>query len=69
MSPIRIHADELTYPLHIILRYEIEKELFDGNIEVKDLPDVWNKKMKEYLGINVKSDAEGVLQDMHWPGD
>lgn len=68
MSPIRIHADELTYPLHIILRYEIEKELFDGNIEVKDLPDVWNKKMKEYLGINVKSDAEGVLQDMHWPG-
>ena len=65
-SLIRIDADELTYPLHIMIRYEIEKGLFDGEIEVKDLPKVWNEKYKEYLGIVPKNDAEGVLQDVHW---
>ena len=65
-SLIRIDADELTYPLHIMVRYEIEKALFDGELEVKDLPEVWNEKYKEYLGIVPNNDAEGVLQDVHW---
>ncbi|TGA96075.1 carboxypeptidase M32 [Sporolactobacillus shoreae] len=67
-SLIRTLADELTYPLHIMLRYDIEKALFDGDLEVKDLPGVWNEKMKEYLGIVPETDREGVLQDIHWPG-
>ncbi|MFX3622770.1 MAG: carboxypeptidase M32 [Ectobacillus sp.] len=67
-SYIRIEADELTYPLHIMVRYEIEKGLFDGDIEVKDLPNVWNEKMEEYLGIRPENDAKGVLQDVHWAG-
>ncbi|MFD2616701.1 carboxypeptidase M32 [Terrilactibacillus laevilacticus] len=67
-SFIRIHADELTYPLHIMVRYELEKGLFDGDLHVKDLPGVWNEKMKEYLGIVPTNDREGVLQDIHWPG-
>jgi carboxypeptidase Taq len=67
-SFIRVEADEVTYPIHIILRYEIEKDLFDGSITVKDLPDVWNSKMEEYLGIRPSSDSEGVLQDVHWSG-
>jgi carboxypeptidase Taq len=66
-SLIRIYADELTYPLHIMVRYDIEKALFDGDLEVKDLPGVWNEKMKEYLGMIPASDREGVLQDIHWP--
>lgn len=65
-SLIRIEADELTYCLHIILRYELEKGLFDGSIEVKDLPRLWNKKMEEYFGIQPGHDGEGVLQDVHW---
>jgi carboxypeptidase Taq len=65
-SLIRIEADELTYSLHIIIRYEIEKALINGDIEVKDLPEIWNKKYKEYLGVEPQNDAEGVLQDMHW---
>jgi carboxypeptidase Taq len=67
-SLIRIEADELTYPLHIMIRYEIEKGLFSGAIEVKDLPDIWNDKYKEYLGIRPDNDAVGVLQDVHWAG-
>jgi carboxypeptidase Taq len=67
-SLIRIEADELTYPLHIIIRYEIEKGLFNGEIEVKDLPKVWNKLYQEYLGITPENDAKGVLQDVHWAG-
>lgn len=67
-SLIRTEADELTYSLHIIIRYEIEKALINGDIEVEDLPRVWNEKYKEYLGIEPKNDAEGVLQDMHWSG-
>ncbi|UCD14006.1 MAG: carboxypeptidase M32 [Thermoplasmatales archaeon] len=65
-SFIRIEADELTYGLHIILRFEIELALIDNNIKVSDLPGVWNEKMKELLGIVPKTDTEGVLQDMHW---
>ncbi|PEZ05683.1 carboxypeptidase M32 [Bacillus sp. AFS018417] len=67
-SFIRIEADELTYPLHVMVRYEIEKELFDGTLEVKDLPSVWNEKMENYLGIRPENDAQGVLQDVHWAG-
>lgn len=65
-SLIRTEADELTYCLHIILRYEIEKGLFNGEINPEDLPTIWNKKMKEYLGIDVPNDADGLLQDVHW---
>ncbi|WP_090330505.1 carboxypeptidase M32 [Nitrosomonas sp. Nm51] len=65
---IRVEADELTYPLHVILRYEIEKDLFEGNIAVDDLPEVWNEKMIAYLGIRPPSDTLGVLQDSHWSG-
>lgn len=65
-SLIRTDADELTYSMHIIIRYEIEKQLINGEIEVKDLPRVWNQKYVEYLGIEPKTDSEGVLQDMHW---
>lgn len=64
---IRVDADELSYPFHIILRFEIESGLFDGSIDVEDLPRVWNQKMKEYFDVDVPSDAEGCLQDVHWP--
>ncbi|MBM7584291.1 carboxypeptidase Taq [Bacillus pakistanensis] len=67
-SLIRIEADELTYALHIIIRYEIEKGLFNGEIEVKDLPQIWNDKYEEYLGVRPENDAKGVLQDVHWSG-
>jgi len=65
-SFIRVEADEVTYPMHIILRYEIERGIFDGSYMVSDLPEVWNNKMQEYLGIRPATDAEGVLQDVHW---
>lgn len=67
-SFIRTEADEATYNLHIILRFEIEKELIEGSIEVKDLPEIWNQKTKELLGLKVPDDARGVLQDVHWSG-
>ncbi|NAP01333.1 carboxypeptidase M32, partial [Halomonas sp. MG34] len=67
-SFIRIEADELTYPLHIMIRYELEKALINGEIDEKDLPGLWNEKMKDYLGIVPPSDKEGVLQDIHWSG-
>ena len=67
-SFIRVEADEVTYPMHVILRYEIEKGLFDGSIEVKTLPELWNSKMKEYLGVEPPTDTLGVLQDTHWSG-
>jgi carboxypeptidase Taq len=63
---IRGDADEVTYGLHIILRFELEQELLAGKVAVADLPEVWNARMKEYLGIDVPDDARGVLQDMHW---
>lgn len=65
-SLVRVEADEVTYGLHIIIRYEIEKDLVAGKIKVKDLPKIWNAKYKEYLGLTPKNDAEGVLQDIHW---
>ena len=65
-SMIRIEADELTYSLHIIIRYELEKELIDGDLQVKDLPEAWNAKMEAYLGIRPENDFEGLLQDIHW---
>lgn len=67
-SLIRIEADELTYPLHIIIRYELEKALFNDEIEVKDLPKLWNEKYQSYLGVTPKNNGEGVLQDVHWAG-
>lgn len=63
---IRVEADELTYNLHIMIRYEIEKALINQEIKVSDLPAVWKEKMKEYLGIEPANDKEGVLQDVHW---
>ena len=63
---IRVDADELTYPLHVCVRFEIEKGLFDGSIAVEDLPRVWNDKMEEYLGVVPPNDTLGVLQDVHW---
>lgn len=66
VSPIRLTSDELTYNLHIILRYELEKALLDGELPFEELPAAWNEKSKEYLGVCPKNDAEGVLQDMHW---
>jgi len=65
-SLIRVEADELTYGLHIVIRYEIEKMIFAGEVEVNDLPALWNKKYAEYLGITPPTDADGVLQDIHW---
>ncbi|WP_324825335.1 carboxypeptidase M32 [Sinanaerobacter sp. ZZT-01] len=65
-SLIRIDADELTYMLHIIIRYEIEKDLIHEKITVAELPEVWNQKYREYLGIEPDNDREGVLQDIHW---
>lgn len=65
-SFVRTEADELTYPLHIMLRYEIEQKLIDGSLSVVDLPSYWNEKFTEYFGITPPNDALGVLQDVHW---
>ena len=65
-SLIRTNADELTYHFHILIRFEIEKALIEGSVEVKDLPELWNSKYREYLGLEVPSDSKGVLQDIHW---
>ncbi len=65
-SFIRVEADELTYNLHIILRFEIEDALINGRMTVDEVPEVWNAKMQESLGIVPKNDAEGCLQDVHW---
>lgn len=67
-SLIRIEADSLTYVLHIIIRYEIEKMIFNGEVDVEDLPAIWNDKYEEYLGIRPENDLEGILQDVHWSG-
>jgi carboxypeptidase Taq len=67
-SLIRVEADEATYNLHIMLRMEIEIALMEGKLTVKDLPEVWNARMKEYLGVTPPNDADGVLQDIHWAG-
>lgn len=65
-NPVRIGADELSYHLHIILRYEMERDLFAKKIKVQDIPEIWNAKIKEYLGVTVVDDAQGALQDIHW---
>jgi carboxypeptidase Taq len=65
---IRVDADETTYSLHIVLRFELEQELLEGTVSLDDLPDVWNARMKEFLGVDVPDDAHGVLQDVHWSG-
>ena len=66
-SLIRILADQVTYPLHIMVRYELEKQLVGGTLSTKDLPAAWNALMKEYLGVDVPDDSQGVMQDVHWP--
>lgn len=65
-SLIRTEADELTYCLHVMIRYELEKELIDGDLTVEELPQAWNDRYEAYLGIRPQSDSEGVLQDIHW---
>ncbi len=67
-SLIRIEADQVTYPLHIMVRYELEKQLIAGTLSTKELPEAWNRLYKEYLGVDVPSDTMGVLQDTHWGG-
>ncbi|KAA6451728.1 carboxypeptidase M32 [Bacillus swezeyi] len=67
-SLIRIDADELTYPLHIMIRYEIEKAIFSGEVAVEDLPKLWDEKYEAYLGVTPPDDAKGILQDVHWSG-
>src|ERR1700686_4290501 len=65
-SLIRVEADEVTYNMHVLLRFELENELLEGTLKVMDLPEAWNQRVKAYLGINVPNDREGVLQDIHW---
>lgn len=65
-SPIRVNADEATYNLHVMLRLELEIAMVEGSVAIKDLPEIWNTKMEEYLGITPPNDAKGVLQDVHW---
>lgn len=67
-SLIRVEADEATYSLHIILRFELEQEVMNGTLALKDLPEAWNARMKQYLGVDVPDNARGVLQDIHWSG-
>jgi carboxypeptidase Taq len=67
-SYIRVDADEATYNLHIILRFELEQELLAGRLALNDLPDAWNSRFEEYLGLPVPNDSLGVLQDVHWAG-
>jgi carboxypeptidase Taq len=67
-SHIRVEADEATYGLHVILRFELEQALIEGQVSVKELPEAWNARTKEYLGLDVPDDAHGVLQDVHWSG-
>jgi carboxypeptidase Taq len=65
-SLIRVEADEVTYNLHIVLRFELEQQIFEGTLALADLPEAWNARMSDYFGIEVPSDADGVLQDVHW---
>ena len=65
---IRVDADEATYPLHVILRYEIEKDLIEGKLEARDVPEAWDAKMREYLGLStIDNMKDGPMQDVHWP--
>ena len=65
-SKIRIEADEVTYGFHIVIRFEIERDLFSGKVEVSELPQVWNEKYMDYLGVEIENESEGVMQDTHW---
>jgi carboxypeptidase Taq len=65
---IRVDADEVTYPAHVILRYELEQAMIAGDLALKDLPAAWNERMKKLLGLEVPNDRLGCLQDIHWPG-
>jgi carboxypeptidase Taq len=65
-SKIRVEADEVTYGLHIIIRFNMERDLFADKIMVKELPEIWNQNYKEYLGVEIENDSEGVMQDTHW---
>jgi carboxypeptidase Taq len=65
-SKIRVEADEVTYGLHIIIRFNIERDLFADKINVKELPEIWNQSYKDYLGMKIENDSEGVMQDTHW---
>jgi carboxypeptidase Taq len=65
-SLIRVNADEVTYGLHVILRFELELALFEGALDPSLLPEAWNERMRSYLGVEVPDDARGVLQDVHW---
>jgi len=65
-SLIRVEADEVTYNMHVLLRFELETEMLDGTLKVRDLPEAWNSRVKSYLGITVPNDREGALQDIHW---
>jgi carboxypeptidase Taq len=65
-SLIRVDADEVTYPVHIMLRYELENEILRGELKVQDLPEAWNSRMQDRLGVRPASDSEGCLQDVHW---
>jgi len=65
-SLIRVDADEVTYPVHIVLRHEIEKEILSGELKIKDLPEAWNTRIHDRLGVRPSNDAEGCLQDVHW---
>ena len=65
-SKIRIEADEVTYGLHIIIRFEMERDIFSGKLKVDELPHAWNEKYDKYLGVEIENDSEGVMQDTHW---
>ena len=65
-SKIRIEADEVTYNLHVIIRFQIEKDLFADKISLSELPETWNQKYADQLGVNVENDSEGLMQDTHW---
>ena len=65
-SYIRVEADEVTYNMHVLLRFELENELLEGTLKVKDVPEAWNSRFKSYLGLDVPNDREGALQDIHW---
>jgi carboxypeptidase Taq len=65
-STLRVDADELTYPLHVLARYELEKRLMSGELAVRDLPAAWNAEMEQRLGFRPENDREGCLQDIHW---
>ena len=69
LSKIRIEADEVTYSLHIIVRFQIERDLFTDKVKVNELPSLWNQKYRDYLGLKIENDSEGVMQDTHWASD